>query len=737
MKASISKYFFLYGLVLQKIKSEIITNKPLFEFFFKDNEKNRELLNNMINRHRKIYLSPLDIITGGIPRFFLWQSTRLTFYLSNLIFEKDLFIKKNTLIKYGELQRNKLINFLKGIENNKEKDFSKENIIKEIGLDLLAFGDKTSIFYQNIEILHKWINEKITESTYDESKISLSLKFKLISLKLQILAYMPPTFIKESLSAFFSKLNSLFTPFKVFEVIKNFDNKSLITLYKENLEFQKYMENLKKEMVTNPEKKKEYENLSKVLEQGLVLPIKNVFKDMDKIELKTTKEKSSIIDKFWEFIHPITHPLKKANILTTPMDFSKLNKDFNNLLIKNDPNSDNKIFLDAINNHEEEAQLREIKFLRDNILYENAMIEKIQEKKVFIPAFWMEFIVSKFQEILENKLTSTFEGVISTFTLKTQNSFNNFVESIILVDEDNIKIENFLKILIKNIKTNGPLPSILIGVNNSQIEGLIKNYVYSLIKTNPISRYKIRNPFTITKISLNKITKKNTKPKDLQTLARKIFHENINNFNNFLKVHFLHEEVKYMTFLSKLQIETLRMSNKLLDYMSNPLYLGRKIFSVIEVSGLELLCGARNESKKKNTYSMATSTFVNYVSGVLYTDKFLFAFTSDLKAVDEAVKSRFTICTKITNTGSLEFYVILVRRYLLNLMLKYKNILLLDEETFEKVLIDLSYEFYVKNWTGSEVNRFFLELEDKKRLKSYNGKYSKKQILKLMGEVLV
>lgn len=736
MKTSIKnkfiyKYIFLYGIFFEKSRSEIINNKSFLELICeKDNEKTRESFSNMINRVRKIYLHPFNIITGGIPKFLIWQSTK---FISNI---SNLFVNKDTLIKYGEFNRNKLINFLTALEEGKEKDF-KDNIILDIGLDLLAFGDKASIFHENLEILHKWIDDKIIDATYDQSKISLSFKLKLIGLKLQLLEYMPPSFVSFTLNTFVSKLNSLFAPFKVFEVNKNFDNKSLIDLYKTNKLFQDFMKDLKDSK--DEEKIKKYNNLSKVMEQGLLLPIKGVYKDIKDIDLKeasksSTEKSSNTLGKLFK---PIGDLLRKHDILTSHIDFSKIKNDYKNLLVEKNIKSENKIFLDADNLLQQEEQVKEIQFLRNSILYENAIIERLQSKNMFIPAFWMEYIVSKFQEKLENLFGSMVEGVIATLTLKTQNPYNNFIETIILSSEENIKLENFLKILIKNMKTNGPLPSLLVAVGNPQIEALIKNYVYYLIRKHPISRYKIRNPITSTKISMSKLSKKNMKPKELKTLAHKLFYENINSFNIFLKIHFLNEEVKYMNYISTLQIETLRNINKIVDYMYNPLYIGRKIFSIIEVSGLEWLCAPRNESKKKNTNSMVTSTFVTYVSGVLYKDRFLFAFTKDLNSVDEAVKSRFTICSKITPTGALDFYVILVRRYLLNLMIKYKNILLLNEDTFEKLLIDLSYEFYVKNWTGSEINRFFTELEDKKRLKSFNNQYNKQQILKLMSEVPV
>jgi hypothetical protein len=736
------RYIFLYGIFFNKyIKSDIINNKTFLEYLIgKDTEENQKYLADMIDTNmysNKIYLNPLDIITGGIPRFILWQSTKVLFN------NTDFFINKDVLVKYGEFQRNNLINFLDSVENNKQQDF-KENIILDVALDFLAFGERSSVFYQNMEILHKWIDEKILKATYDNSKVSVSFKLKLIGLKIQLLEYMPPVFVKNTLNVFFSKLTEYFTPFKVFEVIKSFNNNYLIEMYKENLEFQNYMTDLQKNMENDPVKKEEFENISKVMENGLLLPLKGVYKDINKIPLaeNPTKEKT-LFSKFQEgtinLFKPITDELKNWDILTKNMDFKPLdgNNDFKKLLIEKNPNSNDKIFLDNDDPIKQKEELKDIRYLRNNILYQNAMIEKLQTKNTFFPAFFMEYIVSKFQDIMEKKLTSMFEGFIGTLTLKTQNPFNNFVESIVISNEDNIKLEHFLKILIKNMTNNGPLPSILIGVHNFQIEALLKNYVYSLIKKHPISRYKILNPMTATKVSINKISKKNKKPKELQNLARKIFHDNIHNFNSFLKVHFLYEEKKYMSYFSTLQIDVLRMINKILEYIENPLQIGKTIFIVIEVSGLELLCAPRNESKKKNTNSMATSTFVNYVSGVLYKDKFLFAFTKDLREVDEAVKSRFTINTEIKNIGSLEIYTILIRRYLLNLMMKYKNILLLEDETFEKVLISLSYEFYIKSWTGSEIDRFFSGLEDKKRLKSYNNQYNKAQILKLMNEVLI
>ena len=79
---------------------------------------------------------------------------------------------------------------------------------------------------------------------------------------------------------FFSKLTEYFTPFKVFEVIKSFDNDYLINLYKTNLEFQNYMKDLQKDMGSNPAKKEEFENISKVMENGFLLPIKGVYKDV-------------------------------------------------------------------------------------------------------------------------------------------------------------------------------------------------------------------------------------------------------------------------------------------------------------------------------------------------------------------------------------------------------------------------------------------------------------------------
>ena len=137
-------YIFLYGIFFNKhTKSTIINNKLLVEYLFgKNTEENEKYLSHMINTHvysKKIYLNPLDIITGGIPRFILWQSTKTIFDNSNL------FINKDILIKYGEFQRNSLINFLDAVENNKEKDF-KENIILDVALDFLAFGERSSVF---------------------------------------------------------------------------------------------------------------------------------------------------------------------------------------------------------------------------------------------------------------------------------------------------------------------------------------------------------------------------------------------------------------------------------------------------------------------------------------------------------------------------------------------------------------------------------------------------------------
>ena len=124
MKTSINKfiykYIFLYGIFFTKPStSTIIKNKSLLEILsLKDNKENEKYLSDMINTNtysKKIYLNPLNIITGGVPKFILWETTKLIFNNSNL------FINKDILIKYGEFQRNKLIDFLTDLEDNKEK----------------------------------------------------------------------------------------------------------------------------------------------------------------------------------------------------------------------------------------------------------------------------------------------------------------------------------------------------------------------------------------------------------------------------------------------------------------------------------------------------------------------------------------------------------------------------------------------------------------------------------------
>lgn len=748
MKSSIKniKYFFLFNVIeSSKNSTSIIKNKKLFEFIFlPDNEKTKKYLDNMINRKEKLYLNPLDIITGGIPRFALWQSYRFISNTINLTTGKDLFVDKNILVEYGEFQRNRLIDFLKNLENGEIETFN-SNVILDMGLDLLAFGEKSSIFYENIEILHRWIDEKIINATYDPSKISFSYKVRLINLKLQLLEYMPPILIKETLNALFSKLTFLFTPFKTFEVIKNFDNMTIINLYNNNKNFQDYMEDLKKNINTDPEKKEKYENISKALEHGLTLPFSGAYNGMDKVRLKDNsywwyrwpKDLSKFFD-FNSMLKPITDKIHKyvPDLLTKSIDFSQLGKDMNFEKLKISKEKDH-IFLKEKNTEKLEEKIREIKYIRDNILFQNAIYERLQEKNMFIPAFWMEYIIQKCMEKLEEKLVSSFESMIASFTLKASNPLNDFIETIIITKDNNIKIEYFLKLLTENMKKDGPLPSILICVKNSDIEALIKNYVYSLIKQYPISKYKIINPFTATKFKMNKLSKKNLKPKEFKNLANKIFYENINGLTNYLKILFLHEELKYMSWISRTYIEILRSTYNIFERMENILYIGKKIFKIIEISGLELLCGSRSESKQKNTKSMATSTFVTYVTGILYKDKFIFAFASHEDEVDEAVKSRFTINCSITKLSSLETYMIFVRRALLELMGKHKNILLLNQETFEKLLVDISYEFYIKNWTGNDIKRFFIALNDENRLKIYNYQYNKEQIKKLMNEVIL
>jgi hypothetical protein len=677
--------FFSFG------SENVLNNKKLLEILnFKDNKETKENFNEFLDPKSKCYLNIPDILTGGLLKYIYWNIQKVFINYTNL------FINHENIENYGLTQRNNLITYLNAIKNKDTKILSNpnyQNIIQDIGLDYVAFDSKSNIFKENLNILQKWLDINIIKKYQYNNHRSLSLDINVLTTKIDYLYYKPNPLFSHIFSTFFINpygVNFLF-PFSIENILKNFNNQS-IENFQKNQEI--FYEVLKEKNYSDNE------NIKKFFQYGLLRPFYEIFKDLKVKPNKNIKESGVGFfgNKFKEKID-----VENLNLLAIP-DLKKQNQD-------------------------------EVKFLRNTILYNENTIQSLQNKEVFFLSYWITYAVSKFQDLLENNLKQMFDGIISFLTFTTQSKLYIFSESIIIEDEDNKRIVGGLHLLVNNMKNKKPLPFILIETKNFQIELVCKKFIYSLMEGNPYSISRIINPVKYTKYSLNKLNRKNYKPKEMKTLANKLFYENIKKFILFMKINFLYEEVKYLNILSLIMLNALRMANKIIDILSNLTAFNKTIFSVIEISGLELLCATRNEQEKRNTNSMCTSTFVTYVGGNLYTDKFLLAFTNNLQIIDEAVKSRFTIIGSISRIENLNTYIILIRRGLLKLMKINKNILSLDKDSFEKFVCEISYEFYVNNWTGTEINLFFIELADKNRLKLYNNQYNKETILKLMKEI--
>jgi hypothetical protein len=694
------KISFLYCMFFNLSSEDTLNNKRLFERLNKlDNSETRMIHYEVLNPKIKYHVDFINIITGGIPKYLFWNIQKI------FVNYTDLFSNKKKIEDYGLSQRNKLITYLNALkdsdnENNKKiiNDFQYSNIIKDIGLDFTAFDSKSNIFEENLLILQKWLETNIFSNYHFNNHQSFSLWLKMISTRIDFLVHRPSSFTAHILSTFFVNpygINFLF-PFSIQNILKNFNNSSLLYLLATK---KKFNEILKKNNYTDNE------NINKFFQYGMLWPLYDLFTNA---KVKPFKD----------------IPPKKDGFFT-----SEFEKNLNKLDINQ---------LDTlITPHIQVDDIESIKFLRNTILYNDNIIQRLQNKEVFFLSYWITFLVTKFQNFIEKVLTKIFDSVIGYFSFKSQTRLYEFAESILIDNHENKKLVCGLKLLINNMTNKNPLPFFLIECQNFQVELLLKKYIYGLLKKYPYDISKIINPIKYTKFSLNKIGGKSYKLKELKALANKLFYENIQKFILFLKIHFLYEETKYLNFLSLFILNTLRLSYKLFGIFSNLKNLGKTIFSVIEISGLELLCAARHEKQKQNTNSMCTSTFVTYVSGNLYINKFLLAFTTNMTNIDEAVISRFTICTSISKVENLDVYIILIRRHFLDLMKTNKNIISLDKETFEKFICQIAYEFYINHWNGIEMKLFFIELVDKNRLKLYNNQYNKETILKLMKEIKV
>lgn len=705
----------IYFICVLLLKCSLTTQKPsnipspikefaLFKFYEKTILTTNKELTELIEHQKEIASSFFDIITGGVKNILY----KISF---NLLFNNTpLFVRQDVLKQYGLYQQNRLINLLKKItyKNNPHllpedfQDFDIKNeteVIRDIGLDSLAFGSKHPIFEKNIKILHTWLDQLIfnQEQLIEEKDMAFSHKSKKLFLNFKLLKYKPNQLLYNLGNSFIASTTFITSPLTTLQVLSNFDNKNLEKFYKKHQQIIEFIEKIK----TKPDDRKILEQVQKF---GILLPLKQ-FTDHYIPFLKYIATPFQYLGSFLMKLGKKTNFLLETLHLKTPefdIDIEKL-------------------FNQTINPHIRNKQIQDIEYLRNLIVLQNYQTERLQKKGVFFSSYILVFIQSKLQELLDNKLTESVRGIFFSIAKKTQPNTPIFLEEIMINDQNNHKLVLLLQTLKENASENKPLSNILISATSLQIQDMIVQYIYETLSEEVVYKFTVINPQVYTRFYLSR--KQNAKPIEMRKMANELFHNNIKNLTYFLKIHFTDKEEKHMSFFPRKFLSFLKGFTKMQMFVRNFIELLMKpsgsIINVIEIQSIEILCGTRfNVNKNNNTNSMATSTFLAQVDGKPQKDKFILATTINLNKVDEAVVSRF-FNVQIKSTHDIEFYVILVRRYLLE---NLKLIML--EKSLEEIIIILAYEYYREGYTGNDLKLFFDRLKSPEVKNKYGNKYN-------------
>lgn len=707
-------------------QTPIVSHQDLVSFCLEDAKQSKHILYN----NQDLPVSFLNIFTGG-----LLQILKNTL-LRGVNDYTNIFLSEENLKTYAISQREKLEQFLANLNDRINGHLpssmeevmnliNDEDIIRDIALDEAAFATHFKHGHYFLETVNK-LGDYVIKNTIEAefgSEYNYSIALKMLNFRWKLHHHIKNNSLYEIANALVAPLQALSSPFNLHNTLNNFNYNNLKHFMKYHRDVSNTLNKLLKSSYAS--------HLQKIKEEGLILPF---------TLLREQYPKTMFI------------PFKVADILCFMpkiicAGFKKTQSQYN--LLKDKVNSHfheepTSLPKPASANTLTYGELQDIKTLRHMILMEKQKIERLQYLGITPLSYGVSFTKEKLDQFVRNKVIDMFEGIFLYFSGTFQSAPIIFVEEIIMPPLESQKLVNAITAINNNIKNNKPLPHVLV-YTGFTLEQIIRSWFYDSIKRK-INVSHIKNPIALTQFRLQREQMFTAKTKEneiqLKKTANRLFHKNVQSIISLLQVYFF-ERIHQLPLLQQIVLIASGYITRMVNILINPesttesLIKGVSIIRCIEISGMHLLCGERNNDGQPTMYSAVSVPFISHVSGNLLKHIFLLAYANG--KIDEAVESRFSIVSRLPDkhTRDLSFYVILVRKHLLLCMEKVNNFLLLENNSFEKLVVDLSYKFYSESWSVTEIEAFFHGILSTNILKKYDHHFSKHQLMELTKEVKV
>lgn len=741
--------------------------------------ENDDVIKKYINKERDLSTSVFDILTLGTIRLPYNILTHVAMDYT------DVFVSSDNLEKYAIYQRDLLLNFFSEMEahvwnkSNTKESFEtsmkmfynqiyglKYDIIKNIGIDFLVFGNRNKTIEENFYILENYINnffiQRIINLTpKSKDKLSLSNRFKryawLYSLNFTLNSYI----IKIITNLSFAGLGFFTNSSDPNNILSQYSEEGwaqLIGLYKEVQETIKSIEEQSdesklKEIIQAKLKNPDIMDLLAFLQKGKKLPSEE---DLLPINLQKESERNrklfetlTSVQKYglWLPFHLTFRYfgsvyrffLKSTN---KAISFFQDNEDYKysefiNFRNKNFPNTNGpKPTYQLIQEMEQDDEIQSIIKKRNKFLIEEAKFTNLMNNKIILFGHLLVYGKSYLDKMLNAKVTDISLGLIVYLTSKSIKIQPAYPEELLISSTENIHLEEFLNIATEKILQNKPIPHLIIQVPSFDIQNTIKSIIYEIFSKKQIvfHVHKIINPIALTKV-LVEIQGQSMSTKSTfneSKTVQDIFNRNVKSLKTLLEVYFLGEKYNYLSWFGKVYIESLRIFYKLERGFLNIDKINKKLVTLIEIESMEYLCGKRGINGT-SPYALCSLIYMELMN-TIQKGVTVIAYTESIKSIDPAVLSRIDFQVEFDSLQEMKNYIIVVRKYLLELMLISPDLVDFENMSFEEALWNISRTLYSSNYDMELIEKIFTNLQEPKIIEKFEKKIKFSDIMNIIKQ---